>query len=50
MSDGSRRAHIPPEVDWNFPSKIVKNQDVLYYKNKARRDFFEEKGASKQFC
>ena len=33
-----------------FPVKIVRNYDILYYKNKAKWDVFEEKGISGQFC
>ena len=38
---GSRRAHISPEEDWNFPVKLVRM--FLHYKNKASGDNFVEK-------
>ena len=47
---GSRRAHISPEENWNFPVKLVEIRMLLFYKNKARGDIFEEKGISEQFC
>ena len=40
----SRRAHISPEEDWNFLGKNCRM--FWYYKNKIRRDIFEEKGIS----
>ena len=38
-----------PKMTRIFPAKIVRNQDVLYYKNKARGDIFEEKDISEPF-
>ena len=48
---GSRRAHISPEEDWNFPGKDYKNllRMFLYYKNKTSGDIFEVKEISEQF-
>ena len=33
-----------------FQLETVRNQDVFYYKNKARKNIFEEKGINEQFC
>ena len=33
-----------------FQLKTVRNQDVFYYKNKARENILEEKGINEQFC
>ena len=42
------QTYLPKKIGI-FPVKILEIRMLLYYKNKAREDIFEEKGISEQF-